>query len=480
LLRHSLSPLCCATACCVGLLGASPPARAQAVNYNLDSPAALTADGWLPHAAADGSMSFLSGELTIDTQGYSEWLVYEDSGARWFAASQATGWWVEARVRLDSAVGCSPGAGGVGIWANPGDYLVTLRLEPDQAGLTAPESHFVPFDTTDDFHVYRLQDLGHRHLQLLIDGTLAVDLPAAQNNSGSTIALGFGDMGACVSSKTVWDYVSYDTIAPPAPPGDDDGDGIDGPDDNCALVANPKQEDSDSDRIGDACDPCPNDADNDLDNDGLCADADPCPNDPRNDSDGNGVCDTQQCAMEPPGTCLALCGCFPAAGCPGVLPGAPFPCMIGLDPIGGFGGSLSGGSSGSTSVGGKNTATGGTATGGTAAGGTAAGGKNTGNGGSGGSSQGGTSGSSGAVGGSKGGAGGHTGGASGTGGGLATGGASPGGGDGGDAPGAEATTVEHHGGCSCRTPRRDSGLVWQSWLLAAVAFGSARARRRRE
>jgi hypothetical protein len=87
--------------------------------------------------------------------------------------------------------------------------------------------------------------------------------------------------------------------------GDTDGDGVCDKVDNCPLMANPNQADSDGDGIGDACDtptdPCAA-LGGDTDGDGVCDKVDNCPlvaNPGQTDTDGDGVGDA--CEPPPPG-----------------------------------------------------------------------------------------------------------------------------------------------------------------------------------
>jgi len=80
------------------------------------------------------------------------------------------------------------------------------------------------------------------------------------------------------------------------PEGDEDGDGVPFPQDDCAAMSDPLQTDADLDGVGDACDDCPfvaNAAQRDGDRDGR---GDPC--DP--DRDGDGAADAQDLCPDVP------------------------------------------------------------------------------------------------------------------------------------------------------------------------------------
>ena len=90
---------------------------------------------------------------------------------------------------------------------------------------------------------------------------------------------------------------------PNDPQDDEDSDGVCGDVDNCPAVGNAGQDNADGDALGDACDDCPKDADNDEDGDTVCGDVDNCPavaNQDQADGDSDGLgdgCDT--CPADP-------------------------------------------------------------------------------------------------------------------------------------------------------------------------------------
>src|SRR5207249_2304542 len=113
--------------------------------------------------------------------------------------------------------------------------------------------------------------------------------------------------------------------------GDADGDGVADAADDCPRVPNPDQRDTDGDGIGDACDDCPltpNPDQADGDGDGVGDACDDCPGVPdreQSDGDGDGVGD----ACDPcPGdaSCLPLAAPragSPTAGAPSTSTGSP-------------------------------------------------------------------------------------------------------------------------------------------------------------
>jgi hypothetical protein len=305
----------------------SASALAAPVTLEFDALSELEAGGFVNYKG--GTTTASDGKLVVAGATFEEWALESGTGS-WWQSTLANGWMVEANLRIVTA---DADCASTGFWvADNSGRVIKLQLSASWAGISYPASHGVEMDTTDAFHVYRLQYLGHDRYQFLVDGKLIRDVHQLDSGAGSTVLM-FGDLGGCSGATSEWESFTYDPVPYAMVTGDADGDGIENELDLCATDADPSKNDEDGDGDGDVCDRCPNDADNDADGDAICGDDDACPLDPRNDQDEDGVCDTEQCsAVE---ALVAQCG--HGVDCTDTLAACPAVCQcqppfVGVDP----------------------------------------------------------------------------------------------------------------------------------------------------
>jgi hypothetical protein len=122
---------------------------------------------------------------------------------------------IETRLRLDPTSDTQCGAaayGAVQIWAHDHTILVILGFSADAICLAYPDEVRYSMDTTDGFHVYRLEARGLR-VKVYVDDTLAIDHTLSWPGGGSDILM-FGDGNGDGKSRSYWDYFWYDVIPP--------------------------------------------------------------------------------------------------------------------------------------------------------------------------------------------------------------------------------------------------------------------------
>lgn len=189
-----------------------------------------------------GTGAFMEFEIRVIQSSYAEGSGYRRSG--WNATFGD--WYYVASVDLTDT-----------------GYYLTNDLNGTIAAAATP---LRPFDTTSDFHRYRL-DATPTGYRFSIDGAVVETIPYGPIYSypGFPFAV-FGDGQGLlnVGSNTCIRNFSYGCVP------DSDGDGFTDDVDNCPTLANEGQDDLDGDGLGDVCD-------GDDDGDGVTDAGDLCP-----------------------------------------------------------------------------------------------------------------------------------------------------------------------------------------------------------
>ena len=120
---------------------------------------------------------------------------------------------VEANLKVDphTQPNCDNNGGSVVIWANDRVNLIIFGFSTNEICISYPEEVHFAMDTTNAFHVYRIENKG-AHVRVFVDGNLAINHVFRFLGSGSQTLL-FGDGTVYGTSLTKWDYFSYD-VAP--------------------------------------------------------------------------------------------------------------------------------------------------------------------------------------------------------------------------------------------------------------------------
>jgi hypothetical protein len=154
--------------------------------------------------------SVANGILTIDSNSCDEFLLWHPDDVWHQFVSNSDGWVIEARLKVDPVTAFVPDwdRGPVQIWANDHTNLLIIGFATSQIGLVYPDNERVAMNTTDDFHVYRIESRLDR-VKIFVDGVLRIDHTLTWSGGGSDV-LDFGDGVGGTRSLSYWDYFLYD------------------------------------------------------------------------------------------------------------------------------------------------------------------------------------------------------------------------------------------------------------------------------
>ncbi len=164
-----------------------------------------------------GSGTISRGILTINSPSDCyEYILYDPLGDWNQYVDNKRGWIVEANIKVDPSTvpDCSFGSSSLLIWANDRTNLIIFGIIPNEICIAYPEIVHYPMNTTDSFHVYRIETR-EIHTRIYVDGQLAISHVFSHLGSG-TQALVFGDGTLYNTSLSKWDYFGYN-VFPPSP-----------------------------------------------------------------------------------------------------------------------------------------------------------------------------------------------------------------------------------------------------------------------
>jgi hypothetical protein len=99
---------------------------------------------------------------------------------------------------------------GLLIWAHDHTNLLVIGFTTHEICIAYPDFERFVMDTTDAFHIYRVESKGKR-VRIYVDGDLKIDHKLSWPGDGSNV-LAFGDGWAANMTLSYWDYFSYDVF----------------------------------------------------------------------------------------------------------------------------------------------------------------------------------------------------------------------------------------------------------------------------